>query len=414
MRDTVRVALVGINGYGRNYLNHFREGIVPDHAELVGVIDTDYTACKAKPWLQENQIPMLGSLEEFFADYEADLVVISSPIHWHCRQSIQAVRHGAHVLCEKPVAATVQETREMMAAEAETGKFIAIGYQWSFSNAVQKLKQDIQRGRLGAPVRLRTMVCWPRMENYYKRNNWAGALKTSDGRWVLDSPVNNATAHYLHNMFYILGDDLATSAKLHSVTGELYRANPISNYDTATLRCLTDKDVEILFLSSHAVNENIGPVASYEFEDATVTIDASDHEGKLIAAFANGDQQVYGGPNMDQPGKLLQAIGAVRGENPIVCSVEAAATQTLCMNGLQDAVDAIVTVPQAVMGVQGEPGNLLTYISGMTRNLQECYDRFCLLSELGHLDWAKPGRTVDLRNYREFPGGGQPVEQATI
>ena len=50
------------------------------------------------------------------------------------------------------------------------------------------------------------MPLWPRDERYYSRNGWAGVKRTNDGTWILDSPTNNACAHFLHNMFYVLGD----------------------------------------------------------------------------------------------------------------------------------------------------------------------------------------------------------------
>ena len=81
------------------------------------------------------------------------------------------------MLCEKPISATIQEARAMMAKEAETGRFVAVGYQWSFSDAIC-LKADVQAGVLGRPKRLKTLIFWPRNEEYYKRS-WAGKQKTA-------------------------------------------------------------------------------------------------------------------------------------------------------------------------------------------------------------------------------------------
>ena len=127
-----------------------------------------------------------------------------------------------------------------------------IGYQWSFSKAIQSLKNDIIKGLFGKPIRLKTLALWPRDDEYYGRNNWAGRIKENQGKWVLDSPMNNAVAHYLHNMFYVLGFEVDSSAVPKQVIAECYRANPIENYDTAVCRILTTDDVEILFYASHA------------------------------------------------------------------------------------------------------------------------------------------------------------------
>jgi len=78
------------------------------------------------------------------------------------------------VLCEKPVSATVQEALRMAAAEKQARGFVAIGYQWSFADAIQSLKRQILAGDLGRPRRLRTLVSWPRDAAYYARTGWAG------------------------------------------------------------------------------------------------------------------------------------------------------------------------------------------------------------------------------------------------
>ena len=160
--------------------------------------------------------------------------------------------HGSHVLCEKPLCVTPDQAREMMRARDAAGRQVSIGYQWSFSPVIQRLKRDILAGVLGEPRRLSTMVLWPRDETYYRRNRWAGRLYTGQGHPVFDSPVNNACAHYLHNMLYVLGDRVDASAAPARVTAELYRANGIETYDTAALRCWTSGGVEIVFVVSHA------------------------------------------------------------------------------------------------------------------------------------------------------------------
>ena len=94
----------------------------------------------------------------------------------------------------------------MQKASDESQGFCAVGFQWSFSKAIQNLKKDILNGRWGTAKRLKTLIAWPRTHDYYQRNSWVGALKNDQGAWILDSPVSNATAHFLHNCWYILGD----------------------------------------------------------------------------------------------------------------------------------------------------------------------------------------------------------------
>ncbi len=396
----VSVVLVGIGGYGEAYLSALLDSFEPGEFSIAGAVEPAPERCGRLADLRALDVPVYGALGEFYAERSADLAVISSPIHYHCPQTCTALENGSHVLCEKPLGATIQGALRMIAARQEAGRFVAIGYQWSFSRAIQELKRDIRGGLFGAPRRLSTLVLWPRRHSYYRRNNWAGRIRDDEGRWILDSPVNNATAHFLHNMFYCLGEEWNTSAAPPEVTGELYRANDIENYDTAALRCHTAGGVEVLYFSSHAVSELLGPVLRYEFEDAAVTMKGMG--GELTARTADGSEKSYGTPCNAPDEKLRQCMEAARDDGGVACPIEAAAAQTLCMNGLQESAGTITDFPEAMRRTEGEAGDEITWAEGLYEALTECWEAGALPSEMG-FEWASPGRAVDLSGYAAFP-----------
>jgi len=203
---------------------------------LVAGIDPNPERSAFYQAIRQAGIPIYPDLESFYRSGSADLVIIAAPIHLHAPLTCLALANGSNVLCEKPLCATLADARRMADTEQSSGKFVAVGFQWSFSAAIQKLKQAVLAGELGRPIRLKTKVLWPRHRSYYLRNDWAGRIKTEGGEWVLDSPAHNAAAHYLHNMFYLLGDAIPTSAWPEQVQCERWRANPIENFDTAALR----------------------------------------------------------------------------------------------------------------------------------------------------------------------------------
>src|SRR5688500_7814725 len=123
----------------------------------------------------------------------------------------------------------------MIAARDRTGLPVAIGFQDMYQPSVAVLKQRLVAGEFGRVLGARVIGCWPRSERYFGRNDWAGRLRR-DGRWVLDSPVSNALAHFLHLALFLLGPTREQSAKPTAVAAELYRANRIENYDTCTMR----------------------------------------------------------------------------------------------------------------------------------------------------------------------------------
>lgn len=399
MKSTVRLALAGISGYGSSYLRHLLPDAQAHDVQLVGVIDPYADRSDFLEEIQQRQIPVYDNLEAFFADNHADLMALATPIHLHADQTIQCLERGVSVLCEKPLCVTIQDARRMAEAEAQHPGFVAIGYQWSFSKAIQNLKRDIIAGDFGKPILLKSRIYWPRTPLYYQRNNWAARIQSDDGTWILDSPANNATAHYIHNMFYILGDTRETSTPVNRVQAELYRANDIENYDTIAMRAFTQDEVEILFYASHATQNNINPIFDYHFENATVTF-ATDGSSEIEAHFKDGSHRNYGNPFENGMDKIWQCADGVRTGDKPACGIAASTSQTLCINGAQESPDSIVDFPAESVHID-KTG--LNYVEGLEEHLTTCYEDNRLPSEMENIPWAKAAHMLDLAGYEHFP-----------
>ncbi len=371
---------------------------------IAGLVDPEPGRCPHQAELLGRGIPVFPRLADFYGSGRgADLAVISSPIQYHAAQTILALERGSFVLCEKPVAATVQEVAAMAAAERRTGRWAAIGYQWSFSAAVRDLKADLLAGVYGRPIRLRCLYTWPRDKAYYGRNGWAGRIRDAAGAWVLDGPANNAMAHDLHNMLYLMGKSAGSSAKPARIQAEIYRANAIENNDTAAGRLTLDDDIPVLFWFSHAARLDRGPWLRIELERGLVT--AERRGGSLRGADSAGGIRDYGDPDATPMRKLWQAIEAAATGTVPVCRVEAASAQTLAINGMQDSAGEVVEFPAALKRESPNGASSWTWVEGLDEALEEGFRSSRLPSEMG-LPWARPGRTVDLADYRQFPAPG--------
>ncbi len=405
----ISILLVGIGGYGENYVAALLPDIQDERLKgirIAGIVDPYPEKCSLISKITERNIPVYHTLEAFYKNGFVDLAIICTPIHLHVEQILFCLTKGSNVLCEKPLCATYQDSLRLLEAERNFGKMVGIGFQLSFSNAVQEMKQDINSGVFGKPIQLKAFLLMPRGEQYYKRNNWAGRIKANNGSWVLDSPVNNACAHQLHNMLYVLGKTRETSANPVSITAELYRAySMIENYDTAALRCMTEDGVEILFYTSLAVRGKTksGPISRYSFEKATIFHDQGDDENFWVR-FHDGAEKYYReAPKSDRLQKLWDAIAAVREGKQMACGISASTPHLLCVNGAQESMPEIGSLPESFLAVEGPPGDSKTYIMGIEITLMDCFVQAKLPNELG-VPWSNPGKRIDLRNYRGFYG----------
>jgi predicted dehydrogenase len=399
-RTPVSVIMVGIGGMGYHYVKALLEDFPEGAVQLVAAVDPFPEGSAIYSELKNRDIPVYHDLENCFAEGErADLTVVSSPIQHHVSQSCIALEHGSHVLCEKPVSAAVQDVDRLIRIKDFSKRHVRVGYQWSFSSAIQDLKQDIQAGRFGGPIRMRCLCLWPRKLSYFKRNDWAGRIKDREGRWVLDSPANNAAAHYLHNMFYCLGNSINTSAEPSSIKAEVYRAYHIENYDSIACRINTSTGVELLFYASHAVQHSFGPVFVFEFDDAVIKYDGMGQ--KILAIHKNGSQKIYGDPDIQPFRKLHQAVHAVQKKTPVLCGPEAARSQTVCINGIQESVKDVGVFPDEDIhkNNQGQ-----YWVRDLAETFHQCYSTGMLPSEQGK-NWGGKGLPVKLDGYSFFPYG---------
>lgn len=136
MRPTI--LLISIGFYGQKYLTEVTSRDVG--GDVVGIVEPAPDVKERFPVIVEKGWTVYPSIEAFYAEHTADLAVISSPIHLHTEMAINCMRHGSHVLCEKPLCLTREEALRMDACSKETGKFLSIGYQLNYQRDVWALK----------------------------------------------------------------------------------------------------------------------------------------------------------------------------------------------------------------------------------------------------------------------------------
>jgi len=170
----VSVVLVGIGGYGETFVREIFEN--PDELiELVGVVDPFPERCMWLKLIKQREVPIYCNMEEFYSKNSADLAVISTPIFLHTQHMLTALKYGSNVLCEKPLCSDESDIDALFEAQKKAGKFIYIGYQWSYSDAITELKRDILNGRFGELVGMKTLILRPRDRDYFESGRqWRG------------------------------------------------------------------------------------------------------------------------------------------------------------------------------------------------------------------------------------------------
>jgi predicted dehydrogenase len=117
-------------------------------AEVVGVMDNDLP--RAKATAGKHAIPrVFDDVDKMLGDLSPDVVSICTPAGCHQAHAVAALRAGAHVLCEKPLAITSEEASEIFPVAEETGRHLLVGQSIRYYTPVSAAKAFAAGGQLG-------------------------------------------------------------------------------------------------------------------------------------------------------------------------------------------------------------------------------------------------------------------------
>ncbi len=171
------------------------------------------------PEFLDRAATLAGGQTALYSDYrkmlserdDLDAVVIVTPDSLHARVTADAFAHGLHVLCEKPMATSIEDANRMIEAANKSGKVLQIGHQMRFRGVFAQLAEQVRNGAIG-PVEFVTGYLhrgdwnprsWkvPHPETgkptvWRFLREWTGSSMLEDGvheldilQWVINSPV---------------------------------------------------------------------------------------------------------------------------------------------------------------------------------------------------------------------------------
>jgi predicted dehydrogenase len=151
-RIMIRIVIVGCGGIARS--RHIPACLQEPLIELKGFYNR--TTATAESLSVEYGAHCYRTVEEIWADDDVDAVIICSPTNTHAQYAIAALRAGKHVLCEKPMASTVEEAEAMIKEAKEAGKKLMIAHNQRRFLPYRQAKKLLDDGILGCPLTFRT------------------------------------------------------------------------------------------------------------------------------------------------------------------------------------------------------------------------------------------------------------------
>ncbi len=141
----VRIGVIGCGYWGPNLIRAFSKD---QECRVVAIADKDPDRLEALQRLYP-AVRTNTSAEDLLEAEELDAVAIATPISTHYDLARDALRHGKHVLIEKPMTATAYQAEDLIARAEESNRILMVDHTFIYAGAVRKIREIIDEGELG-------------------------------------------------------------------------------------------------------------------------------------------------------------------------------------------------------------------------------------------------------------------------
>ncbi len=194
----------GIVGCGKIAANHARALAAVPGVEVVGCCDTDLA--RAQAFAAEHELALAATDFAALVAAGLDAVTVCTPHPVHEEVVLAAAAAGLHVLCEKPIAVTLEAADRMIEATQAAGVTFGVLFQRRFWPAAQRLRAAIDDGSFGAPVLGQVTVLLNRPVSYYADDAWRGRWDTDGGGVLMSQAI-----HQIDMLTWLLGEPTQVS-----------------------------------------------------------------------------------------------------------------------------------------------------------------------------------------------------------
>ena len=304
-----RVGIIGLGFMGKM---HFRCYQALEGVEVAAICDIDQNKFEdaggtagniegAEAPLDFTGIGLYNDFDKMLAEARLDAISITLPTYLHKEYTVKALAAGLHVLCEKPMALTIDDGREMQAAARQSGKLLQIGHCIRFWPEYAKTKQLIDLGEYGK-IRAATF------QRLSLTPTWAW-----EG-WLMDASKSGSAAVDLHihdsdYVQYVFGMPKAVFSRAAS--------GPSNDADHIVTQYVYDDDCVVTAEGGWAMSNTFGFEMSFNIvlEKATITYDCTRAPAFKVCP-AEGDAftpEIASGDGYSN--EIAHFIQAVRGES---------------------------------------------------------------------------------------------------
>lgn len=235
----IKVVIVGTGNICPSHIKGYLQ--FKDRCRIAALCDIYAEKAQARAQEFGLDAKIYTDYKEMFEKEKPDLVSICLPPYVHAQITIAALESGANVVCEKPMAASLEECDRMIEAEKRTGRLICCVAQNRYRNEHMLLKEILDSGIIGKLVHAQVDSYWWRGRSYYDLW-WRGTWEKEGGGCTLNHAV-----HHIDLLLWMMGMPKRVTSVLSNTSHDNSEVEDISvavlQYETGALATITSSVV---------------------------------------------------------------------------------------------------------------------------------------------------------------------------
>ncbi len=323
--DEIKKLRYGIIGCGRISKKHL-QAVYSNKLLFLPVAFSDLKLELAEKIASEISDEFSGIKVKTYTSYEKmldenmlDIVVVSTESGKHSEITIKALERGVNVICEKPMALSIDDCNKIIEAEKKYNRIVTVCLQNRFNSPVQKLKKAVETGKFGRIFHGQSSVRWNRNIDYYNQADWRCT-------WELDGgALMNQGSHAVDLLQWIMGGNVKS---IYGVIKKFNSPREAEDFGAAIIE-FDHGGVGIIEVSVDIYPKNLEEKLSIFGEKGSVVIggvavnciETWRFEAEDISEIRNDPPNVYGFGHIQLYNDFYDAI--IHNRKPYITSIDA-------------------------------------------------------------------------------------------
>lgn len=240
----IKVAIVGTGGFAEE---HARELMKASNAAVAGVYGGEPK--RRDEFASRYGIKSYSSFEECLNDREVGFVDIVCRHNEHASYGVMAAQAGKHVIVEKPIDVELEAAKRLVDICSAKGVRLYVISQYRYSQLLQKIKREIDRGKFGEVYAMNLSMNWHRPQGYYDSSGgWRKNPELAGGGVLMTQSI-----HWIDILLWLGGDVEGLCCQTRTVSHQIgvedtaagqimFRGGAIASFQASTSACSRQPD----------------------------------------------------------------------------------------------------------------------------------------------------------------------------